>query len=312
MKVTMLSSQKFSSLLPASRRPNAQAMAASLRAKGVTVSDADVRKISASIKRTNALHHLDFPGKKTAFEHIERIASAKKMVNGKPSAQLAGELFVLAGAARSADFGKCYARTTHTIYSVHHAGEMSRIVADLAVKGEVKMADGTKVTWNPRRFSLEDYTPHVDMLWGALNHLMKAKKLPPNPTLSNAQEMAYQGEMANLTSRLMGERFVNVDGSEAGKKLNPILSERGPMLAEYGSHGGSLAKIQKGEAYSLEEGNTVPEVQYSLGYVVMPSSELRKNGIKAMTYQKHDRRGYIDRSRPAPEPAKGAKKAPKP
>ena len=154
MNVNHLSSLRYNALTSAARRPSAEAMAQTLRAKGVTVTDADVTAIASDLRRMNALHQLDFAGNKTTFEHLETLASSQSLADGSSPAALVADLFTLAGTARTATFGKCYARTSHTIYSVHHAAEMTRIVGDLAARGEVTLADGTVAKWNPKSFSL--------------------------------------------------------------------------------------------------------------------------------------------------------------
>ncbi len=296
MKLTTISVRKFSSLTSAERRPSAQRMGEALRAAGVTLENSEISAVGRSTKRLNALHQLDFPGEKTAFEHILDLANAGQLKDNTPSGPLAADLFKLMGAARSADFGKCYARTSHTIYSVHHPGEMSRIIASLSSTGKVTMADGTTVHWDPEMFSItSNYSPQSDMLWGALNHLLRKKTLPKRPTLSSEQDSAYNGEMSNLTSRLTGVPHVNVDGDEAMKHLNAIVDLTGPVLAEYGYHGGSLAKVVRDKTYSLEEGNIEPTQELGLGYVVVPKAEAEARGLKPLEYP-GEATGYMKRN----------------
>lgn len=295
-----LSSQKVSLLTSPARRPSALAMAERLRASGVEIKNGDVTKIEKSVKRLNALHQLDFEGGKTAFEHIASIAAAGKLADGSPSALLASELFTLAGSAREAEFGKCYARTSHTIYSVHHAGEMARILAALGVQGKVIMADGQKVKWDPKEFSLK--TKHADSLWGALNHLLLKKKLPATAVLDEQTPYANRAEMSNLSARLMGGKFVNVDGQKALKHLNDIVDSVGPMLAEYDNHGGSVAGVSKrNKVMGLDEGQTRAKVMapyYDLGYVVVPAKDAAEMGLEPIKYPRGDASGYMKVKKP--------------
>ncbi len=300
MKLNLLSSQMYSALTSPARRPGAEAMRRALAEKGVVLSDAEVAQVGDDLKRLNALHQLDFAGGKTAFEHIEAIASAQTLADGSPSAVLAKDLFLLAGSARSATFGKCYARTSHTVYSVHHAAEMNRILHGLGVEGAVTLSDGTTVKWDPASYPFPreetgEQTMHpADRLWSSLNHLLTAKELPENPTLNGTSDSAYRGQMANISTRLMGEQFVNVDGSAAMKHLTGIIDGYGPMFAEYNAHAGSVASVTAGMVESLEGGEVAPNNQEwrVLGYTVVPKAEAERVGLKAIEYPAEDDKGY--------------------
>ncbi len=298
MNVLHLSPTRFNLLTPAARRPSLQLMVERLASKGVSIAPYELEGMQGDLKRLNALHQLDFKGEKTAFEHIEALADAKTIKNGDPSSVLAADLFTLLGSARVPEFGRCYARTNHSIYTVHHPGEMARLVRELAM-GEVKTVDGTTVKWNPESMPIE--TAHVDTLWGALNHLLKRKELPENPELEELAWHASKGEMANITSRLMGEPFVNVNGPTALPKLTGIVDQFGPMLAEYGSsHGGSFADIGTYGPRSHEPGSVVPQemVGYDLGYVVVPAKEAKAQGLTPIDYADHPE-GYAASPPPA-------------
>ncbi len=300
MKLNLLSSQMYNALTPPARRPSGEVMGRSLHAHGTVIEAAELSAIGGDVKRLNALHQLDFAGGKTAFEHIEAIAAAKTLVDGSPSAVLAKDLFSLAGSARIATYGKCYARTNHTVYSVHHSGEMMRILHDLAIKGSVTLADGTTVKWDPATYPFPreengEQTMHpADRLWGALNHLLKEKELPASPTLKASSDDASRGQMANITSRLMGEQFVNAEGPAAMKHLTGIIDGYGPMFAEYNIHAGSVASVTAGMVESLENGETVPNYQdwRVLGYTVVPKEEAAKVGLKTIEYPADDDKGY--------------------
>ena len=306
MKLAFLSSQKFSLLTDATRRPSATAMADLLRAEGVEVSKRAESTITRSPNRLAALHQVDFEGQATTFEHIERLAKAKTLVDGSPSAEMAADLFALAGRARQAEFGRCYARTNHTVYSVHHAAEMTRLVTGLAVDGKVTLASGIEVKWNPKAFPLKGMygsEPAADRLWGALNHLLKEKNIGKRPTLKGDGDYASNAQMANITGRLMGEKFVNVEGDQALPHLNQVVDAYGPMLAEYGAHGGSVAKVVRNKPASLEEGATRPEVMQwaTLGYVVVPAKVAEEKGLKPLAYRGAGQSGYakLDTLEPA-------------
>lgn len=300
MKVNLLSSQVYNALSSPARRPSSEDMGRSLHAHGTVIDAAELSAVGGDVKRLNALHQLDFAGAKTAFEHIEAIAAANTLVDGTPSAVLAKDLFSLAGSARNATFGKCYARTSHTVFSLHHTGEMMRILHDLGVKGSVTLADGTTVKWDPaaypfsREESGEQTMHHADRLWGSLNHLLTAKELPANPTLNASSDSAYRGQMANITSRLMGEQFVNAQGPAAMKHLTGIIDGYGPMFAEYNAHAGSVASVTAGMVESLEGGETVPNYQEwrVLGYTVVPKAEAVRVGLKTIEYPADDEKGY--------------------
>ncbi len=301
MNINHLSSLRFNALTSPARRPSAELMAQTLRAKGVIVDDAEVAAIAGDVRRMNALHQLDFAGNKTTFEHLETLASAPKLADGSSPAPLAADLFSLAGSARTATFGKCYARTSHTIYSVHHAGEMARIVSDLAVTGAVTLADGTVAKWNPKNFPLVRDNPMgpgvegpVDRLWGGLNHLLTLKDLPATPEIFGTTQSAFRGQMANVTTRLMGQQFVNVDGASAMPHLNDIVDSFGPMAAEFGTHGGSVAEVSNGTVRSQEEGALALRDMEDgrLGYVVVPAEEVAKRGLTPREYPADDDKGY--------------------
>ena len=106
--------------------------------------------------------------------------------------------------------------------------------------------------------------------------------------------MAYRGQMANVTSRLMGEQFVNAEGSAAMPHLTHITDSFGPMLSEYGAHGGSVAKVDQGEVFSLEGGQTEANYQAwrKLGYVVVPAEEANARGLATLGYEIDDEKGY--------------------
>ena len=142
-------------------------------------------------------------------------------------------------------------------------------------------------------------------MWGALNHLLKEKNIGKRPTLKGDGDYASNAQMANLTSRLMGEQFVNIEGSQALPHLNQVVDAYGPMLAEYGGHGGSVAKVVKNKPASLEEGTTRPEVMQwaTLGYVVVPAKVAEEKGLTPLTYRGAGQSGYAKLATAAPAAA---------
>jgi hypothetical protein len=222
-------------------------MAEALGVQGVTVEGHDLSTIAQSTQRLNTLHQLDFAGHKTAFEHIEGVAAAKTLFNGAPAHQLAAELFTLAGSGREAKFGYWYAGDLHAIYSVHHPGEMCRILASLAVTGAVTVADGQKVEWKPEKLQLHEH--HLaDSLWHALYQSLKEKDLPPTAVLSDSSGWGTGGKDANITSRLMGDQFVNVDAEQAAPHLEDLVARRGPMLGHSFPYRGEWPEVSQHRA----------------------------------------------------------------
>ncbi len=300
MKLQFLSSARFNLLTSPELRPSAQAMASSLRNLGVNITPELEATIAGEPRRLNALHQLDFKGEKTAFQHIEDLARAGTLVDGKPAAPVAASLFELAGSARASNYtvAKCFARVSQATYSLNHAGEFNRIIGNLAGKGNVTLADGTTLTWNPATLRIR--LDHISDLWGAVNHITKEKVLPRNGELSEAMDYAYRGDMANITTRLMGEQFVNVAGREAMPHINEIVDGYGPMFAEFSNHGGAVQEVQPPRPgttapilMALEEGGATYDRSNSLGYVVVPAKEVAERGLTELTYPDDDGHGYF-------------------
>jgi hypothetical protein len=297
--------------------------AETLRNAGVNLDPALVRDVAASPKRTAALRAVDFQKTGTAFDHILRIAKAGTLYDGTPSAALAADLFGLVGGARQAGSGtRCYGRTTHTIFTLLHPGEFARLVGGLAVDGSVKLADGQTIRWNPS--STQVNGDHADYLWGSLNQLIRFRELPRNAELpalslrSSQEDYASQGQMANIYTRLFGKPHVNVQGAQAMRHLNEIVARTGPLLAEYGAHGGSVAAISpQNVALGIEAGEVDPQPHShicqggcTLGYVVMPVDEAKKYELRPIAYAAGPA-SYVGDSfdeapapRPSPRPAR--------
>jgi hypothetical protein len=271
-------------------------MAEALRHAGANIPPSLVNELSASPKRTQALRARDFRGQGTAFDHILRIAKAGTLHDGSPSATLAADLFGLVGIARRAGSGRCYARTSHTIFTLFHPGEFARLAGDLAVDGAATLANGETVRWNPSTSPVNGN--HADYLWGALNQLIRTRELPQSAQLpavstqSNREDFAFQGQMANIYTRLFGKPHVNIQGPQSMPYLNEIVARTGPLLAEYGAHGGSVAVISpQNVALGIEAGELEPQPHShvcnggcSLGYVVMPVDEAKKYDLQPISY----------------------------
>jgi hypothetical protein len=268
------------------------AMAESLRAKGVPLAPHVLPQIAANPARLAALQTRDFSGRMTAFQHIEAVALAGKLANGTPSGPLAADLFERVGtAARNPLHSLCYARTNHAIFAKHHPAELARIIGQLATAGRVTLAGGDVIQWNPATLPAPA-GQEGDFLWGALNHLISNRNMP-GTVLNGAQTYASEGQMANTLSRLTGKKHVNVQGSAALPYLNEIVAAHGPMLAEYGNHGGSVAQVMNNAALSLEAGADAPRNAGVLGYVVVPESEAKKRNIPILRYAAGSNNDYI-------------------
>jgi hypothetical protein len=280
-------------------------MGRALREHGVRLDDADIAAVAGNSARVAALSDLDTRRRQTAFQHIERVAQAGTLVDGTPSAPLAADLFKLAGTARLASNIRCYGRTTHSLFTTKRMGEFARIVGELAVKGRVQLANGDVVEWKPRTLRIPA-GQHADILWGAVNHLAKNRVLPEETVLNAAREYdgagqlaqnaqyAYRAEMANLMTRLTGKLHVNVEGSRALRHLNAIAEANGPLLAEYGRHGGSVARVEGNRPLSLDGGQVQPRsVESALGYVVLPLREARARSLSIIEYPVGDGSGYL-------------------
>jgi hypothetical protein len=269
---------------PSSRTPSAQEMVELMRQRGIDVPHTVTRDLARSPARVAALHQLDSQGRSTALEHILRLADAGTLRDGAPSPNMARDLFELAGATRGTTAGRCYARTSHAIFSMHHAGEFSRLLSELALGGEATLADGSVLRWDPQRMPVNN-GQHVDWLWAGVAHAARLQIPPPGGLIELTGDLARDGEMANLHTRLSGVPHVNVAGRPALPHLQEIVSRYGPMLAEYGAHGGSVARVENGQAFSQEAGMPGPTpAGGNLGYVVVPREEANARGLPALQY----------------------------
>ncbi len=301
MKIQFMSSTRVNALTSPALRPSAEAMASSLRNLGVEISPELQTTIGGDVSRLNALHQLDFAGEKTAFQHIEDVARAGTLADGKPAGPLAAALFSLAGSAKKSDYSvsKCYARVSQATFSLHHAGEFSRILGQLATTGSVTLADKTTLTWNPATLPILR-EPILD-LWGAVNHVAKSKTLAPTVEL-NTSFMTYanKGEMANIMTRLTGVQFVNTGGAAAIPHLTDFVDAFGPLPAEFSNHGGAIASINPPNpgtthpiVMALEDGGTLYDRTTGLGYSVVPAKEAAERGLAEVVYPDTEAAGYF-------------------
>jgi hypothetical protein len=243
-----------------------------------------MRDLARNPARVAALHQPDFQGRSTAFEHILRLADADTLRDGQPAINMARDLFELAGSSRAPAAGRCYARTSHALFSIHHTGEFARLLADMGLNGETRLADGSTQRWDPQRQAIAN-GQHVDWLWAGISHTARLQIPPADGHIDVNADYARQGEMANLHSRLSGIPHVNVQGQQAIPHLQEIVSRYGPMLAEYGAHGGSVARVENGVVFSQEAGQQVPtQAPGVLGYVVVPREEAEARGLTVLQY----------------------------
>jgi hypothetical protein len=237
--------------------------------------------------RLAALNQRDFVGRATTFDHILRIAAAGQLRDSSNAYLLATDLFLSAGtnrAIRIPNDVRCYSRTMFAIYLKHHPGELARLVADLTVDGQTTLASGKVVRWEPRRLPLNGGPSNgADTLFGYMLHSLKGRRLATEVVPTNAEgEYAYEGEMANIHTRLTGRTFVNVSGRAALRYLPEVIRQTGPLLAEYQNHGGSVAAVEDGTPMSLETGQQRLTARNNLGYVVFPEDEARARGLEIL------------------------------
>jgi hypothetical protein len=151
--------------------------------------------------------------------------------------------------------------------------------------------------WDPGRTPVAD-GQYVDTLWAGIAHTARLRALPPRGSIDVPAEVASQGEMANLYTRLTGIPHVNVGGKEALPYLQKIVSRRGPLLAEFGNHAGSVARVRDGRILTQEAGNPAPTpAPRGLGYVVVPLEEATARDLVVRQYL-NDETGYIGASLP--------------
>jgi hypothetical protein len=282
------------------RRLNAQTMAATLTQRGVRLEPAVVQQIAQSSERLNGLHSLDLAGRSTAFEHILRIASAGTLKDGTPAAPLAAELFALAGTSRRVNSGKCYSRANHTLFSKYYPGEFARLVGDLAVGGQTRLANGEIAKWNTDTWKRPANLPYDEFLWYGLNTLAKNQALPANGEIYGMGDNVYDGEMANLQSRLFGIPYVNVGGAASLQHLDAIIRAHQPLLTEYGNAipgkgntAGALARVVNDKTYSMNEGGDFHDNK-AIGYVAVPAREAAARRLTVLQYATSTH-GYLSR-----------------
>ncbi len=228
--------------------------------------------------KVTALNQTGFKTTPVALEHILEVADAGTLLDGAPSGPAAAALFDLAGRSVPVAHGNCYGRTLHAILSTHHSGELSRIMADLLLRGRTTLASGQQVRWDPATLPVDvRFHQYHDALLGTLANDLRFTHQPDPLILHLAPGYASRGQMANVSTHYFGTQFVNAPGQPLLPHLRDILPRTGPLLAEYpaSSHGGSIARVDRDAVRSLETGGhlaTLPK--HNLGYVVVPESEV--------------------------------------
>jgi hypothetical protein len=250
--------------------------------------------------RETALTVDSLPNAAVVRAHLSELAAAPNLIAGAPTtpANLAAEIERHLGLGPAANrWGKCYARTSQAIFARHHVAEYVRIMKELAVGGRVTLKSGQviEIGITPQCTEVSDF---AGFLWGHMVNNLRPKELANPLRTVQAAYPAGQGEMANVMTRLTGERHVNVaigggvDAPNAAAVL-AIVARRGPMLAEYGNHGGSVVGTAHGRFDSLELGGA--HVLFpSVGYVVLPAIEVERAGLQAVPYAPANPQGYLD------------------
>jgi hypothetical protein len=275
-------------------------MAAALAQRGVRLEPALIQQIAQSPERLNGLHSLDLAGRSTTFEHILRIAAAGKLKDGTPAGPLAAALFGLAGTSRRVNGGKCYSRANHTLFAKYYPAEFARLVGDLAVDGQTRLANGELAKWDPTRWQRPPNLPVDEFLWYGLNTFAKNQALPQNGLIYGMADNVYDGEMANLQSRLFGIPYVNVGGAASIQHLDAIIRAHQPLLTEYGNAvpgrgntAGALARVVDNKTYSMNEGGDFHD-NNTIGYVAVPAKEAAARKLAVLQYPT-SAHGYLRR-----------------
>jgi hypothetical protein len=277
---------------PEGQTLSAQTMADSLTALGVELNPQTLPQILRDPARLAALNQRDASGT-SAFEHIFKIAVADQLRDGTDSHAMAADLFESVGTNRAPRSTiRCYARTLFGIYMKQKPAELARLVADLGVDGATALPGGRRLRWDPTQLGLNGNSQNAaDTLFGGLAHTIKAKELPQDAALTSNAEYAYEGEMANIHTRLTGRRFVNVTGQQALPHVAEVVAQTGPLLAEYGNHGGSLAAVQYGRPMSFESGQDALVVKNVPGYVAFPEDVAQARRL-TIVQPRDPNRGY--------------------
>jgi hypothetical protein len=264
-----------------------------LHAVGASAAEEIGVRVAADPARLAALQKPDFVTGKTAAEHILRLAQARTLFNGEPSSAIAADLFGLVGGARSANTPgvRCYGLADHTVFSKYHPGEFARLIADLATTGRVTLANKEVLEVDAEKAAAGKVAISVDSLFVAMINLGIEKDLPSPAVLSIGGQgpTVYQGQMANLQTRLMGRRYINVPAQEALTHLNDIIAAHGPLLAEYGSWepgrggtAGGVAGVNGDAVFSMNDGGD--RHSGAVGYIAVPAEEAKRRGLKILEY----------------------------
>lgn len=276
----------------------------------------ELAQIEANPAKLEALAKTDLVSGKTTLDHLMKLLNGplQDAASNKTADVWVMEQLRHVGTPVRADYsyGKCYSRTINAVWGKFQPAEHPRIVASLLVDGQVELASGINVKWDVATHPSRP-GPALDFLFGALCNQLKAKVLPDPVVLAATAEYAYKGEMANLMTRLTGQRHVNVQFGEPQTTGTPegraaALHERlvaasdamqrtGPWLAEFGSylnHGGALHSYNPDtkQMVSYENAGEITQ-QTHIGYAVMPKAEADKLGMTVLTYPDDDERGYL-------------------
>lgn len=277
---------------------------------------AELAQIEANPAKLEAFAKPDLVSGQTTLDHLMKILSGplQDAANNKTADVWVMEQLRHVGTPARADYsyGKCYSRTINAVWGKFQPAEHTRIVASLLVDGQVELASGLTVKWDASTLpSLA--APALDFLFGRLCNQLKAKVLADPLVLAATAEYAYKGEMANLMTRLTGQRYVNVQFGEPQTTGTPegraaalhdrlvaaseSMQRTGPWLAEFGyslNHGGALHSYDADtkQMVSYENAGEITR-QTHIGYAVMPKSEADKLGMTGLTYPEDDERGYL-------------------
>ncbi len=292
---------------PAPPRHTAKSMIAGFTTAGLSEHVSLITDLAAMPERLTALNARDSTGAHRTFDHILRAARAPAGIADVNTKALAADLLGIVGHARRPQESlqtRCYGRTSHTIFTMHHPAEFARLIVDLAVDGKTTLANGEVVTWDTQRAPYNVRLVAADFLWAGLNHAAKAQTPGAGLVLTAQGEYAFKGEMANLWSRLTGEQHVNVDGRSPKVlgALPKIVARTGPLLAEYNPHAGSVSGFDdEGQPLSMETGRPEPvrihdthinNFHLLLGYVVVPAKAAKTFDLPVIKYPNSEQ-GYM-------------------
>jgi len=174
----------------------------------------------------------------TTLDHILRLAVAGTKGNAHAMA-VAKQLLNGIGGGVAATHGKCFGRTMFSILGHSLPAEQARVVADVVLNGEARMASGLVV---------RDAEPRqgADWICGMIARGAKEGGAGKGPISLRSvnQDYAHKGQMANIMTHWTGVRHVNATGlstnAQGIKTLGAFAQENWPLLVEYSAHGGGF------------------------------------------------------------------------